>query len=329
MAPLFDFSLYGRPDSLFGGGRAPQQSTFGQEPGRITDDDWMKYNDPYHLPRNPNDLTAGFQEPPAYLSDVFPDQAAFDASYGAMAPEFRPFYLSTLKSTFDAAEKRRKAMEGGLAELDTSIGNVGEQFEGWQNDPSRAAAIEGWTRMADPSYSIVSPRQEAAYSNILAGNYARASGRAAEMAGARGTMAGGSAIGHEASIQAQTDAAGLQLGASIDQANEQGRRQALSNLGSLAGASEQIDLAYTNLQSGLERNKALILASEEYVPTDHMAFAQLNFAMDAYDEMLRQMSEDEKRFEEATRLGAVDMVNLALAASGTGAFRWIAAMLGG
>lgn len=253
---------------------------------------------------------------PEWAGD-YGDPASFYAAYQATPEPFRPQFTATLRSTWDQKQRAEAGRQAALDEISGAEGNLDAWQRNFETDPRQAEVERMWRERASRNFSIVSPLEERAFQNTISQNYARARADASVRAGARGGGGGGE-TGRDAALLSMADAAGLQLRGQIAGANSEARERAIGHLGDISDRRTAIGFSVEQLRSDLARNRAQIQQSLDYVPTDYMAFSQLNLGWDAYNRMLDQMSDDERRYEEATRIGLVDIVNLAINAIGSG-----------
>lgn len=305
-------TLVGRP------GGAPGSTNPAEQPWGATGNFWdyegltfdPNLSDNWRYTQTGAVVRSDFLDVPDYYPEALQDPADFYAAYQGIPEPFRPYYLATLRdatqNNADIEEQRRLAVQGLTQERNRIRG----EQEAWRNSPERRATLNAWQERSRPSFSIVSPTEQAAYDRVVAGNYARNLRQSQESAASRGVLSSGSQLGAEAGIRAAADVGGLTIRAATDQANAAARERALGNVGTLQTAQAGLDLQYNTMHAAVTDQLSRMRAGFENQPTDYVAFGQLGVAWDAYQNMLEQLDEDELRFEEATRVGFLDVLNL-------------------
>ncbi len=242
----------------------------------------------------------------------FVDPRTFYNSYWEQPADMRNTWLAQQESAGSARQGIRDDQAAALANIQQQIEWVRSQQAGWQADPNRAAVLGGFNALATSDRPVISERGEAAYTNAIAQEVARNIAASQTRSAGRGTASGGAAGGVQAGIRSAGQAGALQLGANIDIANAEGRNRALNALSTATGNFERLDQSYDNATTALATYAANIQQNVQYEPTDHLAFSQLAFQREAYDQALASSQEAYDAWAKSQELDWMDGLDMIL-----------------
>jgi len=266
--------------------------------------------------------TAGrYRQPvtlPSWASDSFADPQTFYQHVQGLPESIRGDRLAQLQADYQAAQKNQ-----GL--LDRSLGVIGEQREGltsryedWQQDPRMQEVLDQMMARTSPEFDAISDRERAAYDLSIAQNAARAGAVQRAAAAGRGVSGGGAASSEAAATRGMADAAGVQVQAQLDAANERARQMNLEMLSTALRSNRGIDLAYESALGELTRLETAVMSNYEYNPADFTGWSMLGDAMRRADDEMAFREETFQQMVEEARFSQEDLFNQLIAGIGTG-----------
>jgi len=239
----------------------------------------------------------------------YADPRAFYSEYWGQPDDMRETWLGQLQSQGTGMIATEEARQAALASIADAISGVRAEQAGWETDPYRAMVMRTLGELATSERPVFSEREEAARSLDIAQTVAQNLAQAQARAAGRGVASGGAAGGIEAGIRGQGMAAGTRLGALVDAANVEGRQRALSSLGRLTGAYEQLDQSYLDAINQLTRFQAGLEADVHYEPQDLYAFKALAFEREKYEQALQMEQQALEAWREAQSLDWTDALD--------------------
>lgn len=241
---------------------------------------------------------------PEWAGSEFASPQDFYTYYQSLPAEFRPYWVTEQQARMAAATEEEQRRAAALDTLGGQYDRLLDQWSSWRQDPGREMVQEELVdRVNEP---VVSDAERAVMERRLAGASAAGRRQLAANAAARGYAGAGPVQTADAQITATTEAAGVQLSAEIAGQNRAAQDRALALLEQTGRADTQLDLAFENLLGGLTSAMAEIEAGGTIQVPDVGAWANLQFAAEAYDESIRQMELDREAAAEAAQRSTLE-----------------------
>ncbi len=226
------------------------------------------------------------------------------------------------RKNVDAA---RAGQQAGIDTLTNTSADILERAK--SNDPDRdfiSDLLE--KRINEPLFS---DQQRASYDLEIAQSIARARNQMNADAAGRGVLDSGQALVGGASLDIQGDVAGLQLDASLDEADREAQDRAITSFASFQQQMERTDLAVDSIVANLDTNIANLQADVPLANTDFIAFHSLEMAEEMWADERAFRDEMLTEFEESQELDWLDWLKFgieAVTAGGPGdtLLKWIA-----
>lgn len=262
--------------------------------------------------------------PPSWLAPgVTPE--SFYGTYRGLYGEGNPnqqaianAYIANMQSNAAANQATQQNIDAGKATLQGARDNTNSSWITFQDDPARQQVMTGLQTMASPGYEMIGNQEEGQYRLRLQQAAARAANEQATRASQRGQLVSGDTLSRGASTQTIADAAGVNLGATIEAANRDARTRALEGLGTASRGYASMDQAYLNALNELDRGIALLEAGQPVQATDYLPYANLGIAANQQATDAERWQQAMTQFENESRFGLEDWVTLALQSFGTG-----------
>lgn len=249
---------------------------------------------------------------PAWAAGEFSDPRLFYEWYSGMPPEQQRWVKGALSATNVARQEDYAANQRAIDVLRDAIAQLEGGRERFLSDPrweSLLSTIQGYATGATPA---ISPEELTAARLGLAQRYAREEAGAQASAAQRGVGASGNIQQTLDPMRVYTDVGGLQLAAQARAENRRAQLAATADLGRLLGGREQVSLAYQTELDRLASGIAAIEAGEDYEPTDIMAFDELAFAMNYFNDLVERSERLDAQYQEAADFSLWDLAQMAL-----------------
>ncbi len=299
---------YDQPDPFrYGGATGPFQSTAFVNP--IT-------GKPIHpgVGVMPADRVA--LQVPVWASGEFDDPRVFYDWWNGMTPEEQGRARAALSAGHVARQRTEEARASGISELRGAQTRLGGRYETFMEDPRWQTIFDTLEGYASGESPMISPEELTLARLGLSQRYAQTEAAARGSAAGRGVGTSGNIGQLLDPMKVYTDVGGLQLAAQARAENRAGEMRATTDLARMLGSREGVALAYESELDRLTGAIAAIEAGKEYEPTDLLAFDELAWAMNAWEDEMERAANMEARYEEEAKWGGEDLINLFLQITG-------------